>query len=46
MSTELGAAELPGLDVPRVTGWLTAAVTELEAPLRFTRIGGGLSAIS
>ena len=31
-----------GLDVPRVTDWL-AAVTELVAPLRFTRIGNGQS---
>jgi aminoglycoside phosphotransferase (APT) family kinase protein len=39
-------ARLRGIDVPRVSAWLAEHVAALEAPLRFTRIGGGQSAMS
>ena len=36
-------ADVPGIDVPAVTTWLTEHVPETEPPLRFTRIGEGQS---
>jgi aminoglycoside phosphotransferase (APT) family kinase protein len=36
-------ANVPGIDVPRVTEWLTEHVADVVAPLRFTRIGEGQS---
>jgi aminoglycoside phosphotransferase (APT) family kinase protein len=34
------------LDEPRVTAWLTEQLPELEAPLRFTRVGEGQSSLT
>ena len=39
-------ARLRGIDVPRVSAWLAESLPALEPPLRFTRIGGGQSAMS
>jgi len=39
----VSAVAVPGIDAPRVTSWLTERMTELEPPLRFTRVGEGQS---
>jgi len=36
-------ADIPGIDLERVTAWLAAQVPECEGPLRFERIIGGHS---
>jgi aminoglycoside phosphotransferase (APT) family kinase protein len=45
-SGAVAEADLPGIDVARVSSWLVKSLPDLEPPLRFGRIGAGLSAIS
>ena len=37
---------LPGLDVPRVTEWITGRIPEAQPPLSFERVGHGRSNIT